>query len=319
MEVAEGIHRIETPLGERVNCVYLLAGTRAALLFDTAIVPAVTAHVVPYLDRVGVDPARIRYVINSHCDWDHHGGNGAVRDLVPAAALCCHELDRPLIEDADLLFASRYDELAADGITEPAQTRLFVAANTHQVPMDLGLSGGERFCLGSGWSVDLLHTPGHSRGHVSIYDPRSRSAVVGDAVLGSAVPLADGRPAFPPTYRYLDTYLATIQMLQGIAPDRLLTAHYPVFTGPEVAEFLGETRVFTDRVEGALRRELAVGPLTMLALTERLGPLLGQWPAEANQFLSQPLLGHLERLERYRLIRRSRKDGQTAYLWQGDR
>jgi glyoxylase-like metal-dependent hydrolase (beta-lactamase superfamily II) len=154
---------------------------------------------------------------------------------------------------------------------------------------------------------------------VSIYDPRSRSAVVGDAVLGSAVPLADGRPAFPPTYRYLDTYLATIQRLQGIAPDRLLTAHYPVFTGPEVAEFLGETRVFTDRVEGALRRELASGPLTMLALTERLGPLLGQWLAEANQFLSQPLLGHLERLERYRLISRSRKDGQTAYLWQGDR
>jgi glyoxylase-like metal-dependent hydrolase (beta-lactamase superfamily II) len=319
MEVAEGIHRIETPLGERVNCVFLFAGTRAALLFDTAITRAVTAHVVPYLRRTGVDPARIRYVINSHCDWDHHGGNGAVRDFVPAAALCCHEIDRPLIEDADLLFASRYDELAADGITEPAQTRPFVAANTRQVPMDLGLSGGERFCLGSGWSVDLLHTPGHSRGHVSIYDPRSRSAVVGDAVLGSAVPLADGRPAFPPTYRYLDTYLATIQRLQGIAPDRLLTAHYPVFTGSEVAEFLGETRVFTDRVEGALRRELAVGPLTMLALTERLGPLLGQWPAEANQFLSQPLLGHLERLERYRLIRRSRKDGQTAYLWQGDR
>ena len=319
MEVAEGIHRIETPLGERVNCVFLFAGTRAALLFDTAITRAVTAHVVPYLRRTGVDPARIRYVINSHCDWDHHGGNGAVRDLVPAAALCCHELDRPLIEDADLLFASRYDELAADGITEPAQTRLFVAANTRQVPMDLGLSGGERFCLGSGWSVDLLHTPGHSRGHVSIYDPRSRSAVVGDAVLGSAVPLADGRPAFPPTYRYLDTYLATIQRLQGIAPDRLLTAHYPVFTGPEVAEFLGETRVFTDRVEGALRRELAVGPPTMLALTERLGPLLGQWPADANQFLSQPLLGHLERLERYRPISRSRKDGQTAYLWQGDR
>ena len=319
MEVAEGIHRIETPLGERVNCVYLFAGTRAALLFDTAIAPAVTAHVVPYLHRTGVDPGQIRYVINSHCDWDHHGGNAAVRDLAPAAALCCHELDRPLIEDADLLFARRYDELAADGIAEPAQTRSFVADNTRQVPMDIGLAGGERFCLGSGWSVDLLHTPGHSRGHVSIYDPRSRSAVVGDAVLGNAVLLADGRPAFPPTYRYLDTYLATIQRLQGIAPDRLLTAHYPVLSGLEVAEFLGETRAFADRAEAALRRELVAAPLTMLALTERLGPLLGHWPAEASQFLSQPLLGHLERLERYRLVSRSVEDGRTAYVWQGDR
>ena len=150
MEIADGIHRIETPLGDRVNCVYLFVGTRSALLFDTAVGPAVASHVQPYLARVGVEPTQIRYVVNSHCDWDHHGGNGAVRDLAPAAALCCHELDRSLIEDADLLFARRYDELAADGITEPAATRRFVAASTRQVPIDIGLSGGERFCLGSG-------------------------------------------------------------------------------------------------------------------------------------------------------------------------
>jgi glyoxylase-like metal-dependent hydrolase (beta-lactamase superfamily II) len=320
MEVAEGIHRIETPLAERVNCVYLFAGTRAALLFDTAIGPAVLSHVAPRVRSAGVAPERIRYVVNSHCDWDHHGGNGALRELAPAAALCCHELDRPLIEDADLLFARRYNELAADGITEPAQTRTFVAANTTQVPMDIGLAGGERFCLGSGWTVELLHTPGHSRGHVSIYDPRSGVAVVGDAVLGNAVLLADGRPAFPPTYRYVDTYLATVQRLEGIAPNLLLTAHYPVYAGPDVAEFLGETRAFAERADAALRKELAASaqPVTMRALTERLGPRLGSWPGEAHQFLSQPLLGHVERLERYGLVRRARREGATAYAWSGD-
>lgn len=320
MQVAEGLHRIETPLGERVNCVYLFAGTRAALLFDTAIGPAVASHVAPYARHAGVDPAQIRYVVNSHCDWDHHGGNGALRDLAPAAVFSCHELDRPLIEDADLLFARRYNELAADGITEPAQTRPFVAANTVQVPMDIGLSGGERFCLGSGWTVELLHTPGHSRGHVSIYDPRSRTAVVGDAVLGSAVVNADGSPAFPPTYRYVDTYLATVQRLQGIAPQGLLTAHYPIRTGQDVADFLGETRAFAERADAALRKELASAaqPVTMRALTERLGPRLGRWPAEAHQFLSQPLLGHLERLERYGMVRRVREGDGAAYVWSGD-
>lgn len=321
MQVSEGIHRIETPLGERVNCVYLFAGTHAALLFDTAVVPAVASHVGPYLERAGADPGRIRYVVNSHCDWDHHGGNGAVRALAPAAVFCCHDLDRPLIEDVDLLFARRYDELATDGITEPAQTRTFVAANTRQIPMDMSLRGGERFHLGSGWTVDLLHTPGHSRGHVSVYDPRSRTAVVGDAVLGNAVLLANGSPAFPPTYRYVDTYLATVGWLQAIAPRWLLTAHYPVYSGPDVAEFLGETRAFADRLEAALRSELATapGPLTMRTLTERLGPRAGDWPPQACQFLSQPLLGHLERLERYGLIRRSLENGQTAYHWTGER
>jgi glyoxylase-like metal-dependent hydrolase (beta-lactamase superfamily II) len=169
--------------------------------------------------------------------------------------------------------------------------------------------------------VELLHTPGHSRGHVSVYDPRSRTAVVGDAVLGNAVLLADGSPAFPPTYRYVDTYLATVQWLQAIGPARLLTAHYPVCTGADVAEFLGETRAFVDRADAALREELAAAtePVTMKALTERLGPRLGQWPAEAHQFLSQPLLGHLERLERFGFVHRSRADGRTAYVWTASR
>jgi hypothetical protein len=145
--------------------------------------------------------------------------------------------------------------------------------------------------------------------------------VVGDAVLGNAVLLADGSPAFPPTYRYVDTYLATAQRLQAIGPDQLLTAHYPVYRGPDAAEFLGETRAFADRAEAALRRELAAAPepVTMRVLTERLSPLLGKWPADANQFLSQPLLGHLERLERYGLVHRSRTDGRTAYAWMVDR
>src|SRR5260370_1644050 len=192
-------------------------------------------------------------------------------------------------------------------MTEPAATRAFFAANTRQVPVDLGLSGGERFALGSGWAVDLLHTPGHSRGHVSVYDPRSRTAVVGDAVLGNAVLLADGSPAFPPTYRYVDTYLATVQWLQAIRPGRLLTAHYPVCSGPDVAEFLGETRAFVDRADAALREELAAAkePVPMKALTERLRPRLGPWPPGAHQVLSPPPVGPPRRLGRFRPPHRS--------------
>jgi len=75
-----------------------------------------------------------------------------------------------------------------------------------------------------------------------------------------------------------------------------------------------------DRAEAALREELATAaePVTMKTLTERLGPRLGRWPAESHQFLSQPLLGHLERLERYGLVHRSQADGRTAYVWTAD-
>ena len=37
MEVAPGIHRIQTPFGDRFICLYLLVGSEAALLVDTGV------------------------------------------------------------------------------------------------------------------------------------------------------------------------------------------------------------------------------------------------------------------------------------------
>jgi hypothetical protein len=133
-------------------------------------------------------------------------------------------------------------------------------------------------------------------------------------VLGSAVLLADGAAAFPPTYRFVETYAATIQRLQGMPIERLMTSHYPLYEGrAAVAGFLGESRAYVDRVDAALRDELAAGgPLTLAELTLRLGPSLGDWPEPAGQYLCYPLLGHLERLERRGLAARIRELGREV-------
>lgn len=299
MEVAEGIHRIEAPFGDRVNATYLLTGTRAALLVDTTTKETAASYIGGYLDGLGLDPRRLRYVVNTHSDWDHMAGNGAIRALAPDAVFCCHELDRPMIEDVDRMIDRRYGDFAADhGHDETNEAKAAVRAATETVPIDVGLTGGEVIDLGSGWRVTILHTPGHSWGSISVHDPRSGAVIVGDAVLGDAVPTAAGAPAFPPTYRYVDTYLATIGMLTQLAPRLLLTGHYPVCAADEAAEFLHRSRAFVDRVEQALRADLAERsePVTLRELTTALGPRLGDWPAEATAALFFPLSGHVERL-----------------------
>jgi glyoxylase-like metal-dependent hydrolase (beta-lactamase superfamily II) len=319
LEVGQGIHRIETPLGERINCLYLFAGTEVALLFDTGIDPTVREALPAYLETVGYEPERIRYVVNSHCDWDHTGGNGAVRELAPDALIMCHELDRPRIEDLDLLIDQRYGEFRDDhGFDEPEETKRFIHDNARVVPVDVALRGGEFVHLGDGWHVEVLHTPGHSWGHLSIHDARSHTVAIGDATLWNAVLFADGSPAFPPTYRYVDTYVATIHRFQGMALDLLLTSHYPIYADAQVGEFLAESRAYVDRVDAALRESLRDAPHTMRELTERLGDDLGGWPKEAHDYLVHPFGGHLERFEQYGAVELERgDDGRIVYHWSG--
>src|SRR5260370_29751320 len=49
MEVAPGIHRIEAPLGDRINCLYVLAGEDDSMLVDTGLDNTPHDSLLPYL------------------------------------------------------------------------------------------------------------------------------------------------------------------------------------------------------------------------------------------------------------------------------
>jgi hypothetical protein len=85
-----------------------------------------------------------------------------------------------------------------------------------------------------------------------------------------------------------------------------------------VAEFLAESRAYTERVDEALAAELAAGPRTLAELTVSLGPSLGDWPAEAHAFLSYPFLGHLERMIEFGRVSVRRRGALAEYVIAGE-
>ena len=319
MEIAPGIHRVEAPLGDRFVCMYLLVGDEHMMLIDTGIANMPQDILLPYMEQAGLDIGQLSYVLISHIDFDHTGGNGDVRDLVPNAVMMCHELDRPMVDDVEAMIAGRYSAYQADhGIDESDETKAEMRQFAKHVPMDMGLRGGETIHLGSGWRVEVLHTPGHSRGHISIHDPRSHTMLIMDAVLWNAVLTKEGAPAFPPTYRYVDTYLSSIQRIESYDLDLMATSHYPLSQGADaIAEFCGESHAFVRRTEAALRDTLqnANTPMTMKEIIAGLSPKLGKWSHEAGTYLVWPLTGHIERLQLYGLIETERRDGLMTVRW----
>lgn len=314
MEILPGIHRIECPIGTRYIAVYVIVGSVATLVVDTGFDGSMREIVAPYFKENGLSLDAVLYVINTHSDFDHTGGNRAARELMPHALICCGERDRPMVKNLQLMIDDRYGEFAHDhDFDETPETKAFVRTVAFETRVDIGFSGNERIDLGDR-VIEILHTPGHSWGHLSFWDEKTGVVIIGDAVLGMSVLHADGQPAFPPTYRFVEAYRSTIRLLKGYRPTEVLTSHYPRYQGQTGIDFLDISLAYTDLVELTCLETLqsATEPLTLMDLIDLCHEHLGPWGDPEYKYLAYPVLGHLEVLESYKRIIRSCNDASLT-------
>jgi glyoxylase-like metal-dependent hydrolase (beta-lactamase superfamily II) len=297
-EVAPGIYRIESILGPRPFAQYLLREERS-LLVDTGIATTPEEVILPSFQELELDPADLNYVLISHADVDHFGGNATVRAAAPRAVFCAHLADCDWIGDRERILRERYGWYAAHGPDADYDTDTkdwLRNALGPDVPVDLHLVGGEVFRLGPRLSVEVLHLPGHSPGHIGLWDPSSRSAIITDATLGAGLLNNEGEVIHPPPYILLEEYEATVRRLQRLAPERLLTAHYAVMEGAEVNRFLDESLAFVARARSAIEAAIEESDeVTMSGLLTTLNPILGPFTSMANE-LGGPIRTHLQEL-----------------------
>jgi glyoxylase-like metal-dependent hydrolase (beta-lactamase superfamily II) len=290
-EVAPGIRRIESVLGPRPFSQYLVHDERA-LLVDTGVKDTPEAVILPCLGGVQPD-----LVLNSHADVDHFGGNAAIRAAAPRALFCAHELDVRWVESAETIMRERYGWYAAHDLAYDPDTSAWLReAMGPDVPVDIHLRGGERIRLGRRLTVEVLHLPGHTAGHLGIWEPDSRTAIVLDAVMARGLLDTDREVIAPPPYFDVAAYLATVEKLRRLEPRRLLTAHYDVIEGDDVARFLAETIAFVEDAARTTERALAAaGGLSLKELVDLADPQLGPFTSMPNE-LGGSLRAHLQAL-----------------------
>ena len=279
MEVVPGVHRIESDLGARFMCQYLFDGQERKLLLDTGISGTPIDVIWPYLERVGCAPEDLDAVINSHADVDHCGGNKAIRERYPAARLWCHELDRPWIESNRAMMAENYCWYETYGFGPTEESKAWIRQELGgDSPIDVGLRGGETVRLSPDWRVEIMHLPGHSFGHVGIWDARSRAAIIIDAVLYDGIYDRAGERLIPPRYYDLSAYQSTIRRLIALQPDVLLTAHYNVMEGATAVEWLQHSLHYTEELHEVVREGLRNGVTDLWELTQYADKRVGPYP-----------------------------------------
>jgi len=319
VEVAPGIERIESVFGPRPFAQYLLRGEKS-MLIDTGIDATPGQVIVPYFEQIAFAPESLTYVLTSHADVDHFGGNHAVRMRAPWAIFCASALDVPIITNRARAMSERYGWYAEHGPAadyDEESKEMLSAGMGPDSSIDLELTGGEWFRLGPKLRVQILTLPGHSAGHLGIWEPESRSAIVIDAVLGQGLYNFDHQIIHPPPYMDAAAYETSIEKLRALQPERLLTAHYDVIEGDEVDDFLDASAAFVYRTRAAVRRSTeASGTVTLAGLLAEMVPELGPFTSFPNE-LAGPLRSHLSELVAEGIVTSVPGASPPAWKWIG--
>lgn len=114
------------------------------------------------LRESGFPPEQITLVVNSHYHCDHAGGNSALQREyeIPIAA---HRWDAGLVNRRD------YEACTAEWLCQPVEP--------YEVTRHL--SEGDQIETG-GVRLEVVETPGHTLGHISLYAPDERVLLGGD-------------------------------------------------------------------------------------------------------------------------------------------
>jgi len=130
-------------IGPLTVCAYALETPRGIAVIDTGYEK--DGDLLPdNMRKLGLDPADIRLIFNTHWHWDHSGGNRRLVEI-SGAELCVHALDAKVLE------SGKYGDKPVPG----------------GVKVTRGLVDGDVMELG-GVEFHVYHTPGQTAGSISI-------------------------------------------------------------------------------------------------------------------------------------------------------
>lgn len=201
---------------------------------ETILVDCGYPNFVPLLEeaavRSGAALDSITKLIVTHHDMDHIGPLAALKRLFPSLEIIAHELEKPYIEGAQKSLRLEQAESSFDALPDEAKpfAEQFISflQTIEPAVVDRTVTNGERLPWCGG--IEIVHTPGHMPGHISLYLHSSKTLIAADAIVIEEGKLAIANPQYTID---LDEAVRSVQRLLDYDIEHIVCYHGGLFQG----------------------------------------------------------------------------------------
>ena len=239
-EVIPGIYQLPLPFPlegpEHINS-YLVQGNNGHLLIDTGWnTDESLDSLKKQLAEGGINLEDISQIVITHIHPDHYGLTGRLKQL-SQAKIFLHYLEKDLIETRYIKMGGLLEQLdhwlringvITDELPQLQTASLKMAEFVAYILPDIILRGGETISTGL-FSFQIIWTPGHSPGHICLYEPAQKILISGDHILPTTTPNVGLHPQS--TENPLGDYLKSINAIKELNVKLVLPGHETPFTG----------------------------------------------------------------------------------------
>ena len=316
-EICTGLHRVEIPLPKNplksLNS-YVIGAQDRNLIIDTGMNrdECLTA-MRSGLDQLGLDLARTDFFI-THLHADHIG---LVSELATDSSKVY--FNQP---DADVISAGGFWEYMlafarANGFPEDEIEQAILRHPGYKyspktLPDFTIVREGDIIAVGD-YTFECVETPGHTRGHMCLYEREKKILVSGDHILGDITPNISQWDNEDNT---LEQYLASLDKTYELDVDLVLPGHRSAFTDCKrrIRELKHHHDVRANEVLCILQDSMKTAYQVASQMTWdidcdswELFPVMQKW------FATGEALAHLKYLERRGLVRGEPQEGAVLF------
>lgn len=245
----------------------------------------------------GVPGLNLRYIVITHHHFDHASGAHKLREAT-GARVVMHE------HEAELLDRAALEELPSD-VEVPEEAKAWHDRTVEwrleasKGKADLLVQDGAELQVGS-LTLRMVHTPGHTAGHLSPFLEEGRVLFAGDNVLGVGTTVVP-----PPPHGDMAQYVESLGKMQSLNAEVMCCGHGPAVKEPnrKLQELIDHRRQREEQILSLARD----GRDTVQRIVKAIYPELDKRLLGMAQ---SQVLSHLSKLEREGKVRTSGEAGE---------